>query len=1001
MGLKPPTAMPLRPSQWPLLYNPLRMSAEDTERFFVARKDVFERLLRAIVEVEAGEAPRHQLIIGQRGMGKTTLMNRLAVELRKMPHAQHFLPLSFWEEQHLEIDRLSDFWAACLDSLANACERAGKMQEAAELDATLARLEGIADETQRADAGRRALADMAASLELRLVLFIDNFNLLLARLRAHDHALRAFFTAPGAPILVAAGLKAPESASDYSAAFYDAFSTHNLRRLSLAEMESMLQTLAALDARPDVAASLRAHHPRLAALRDMTGGNPRVAMLIYRLCSGGFGVDAYADLERLLDEITPLYQSRFDQLSEQGQKLVVRLARHWRPATARQICENLTGFPRGSIGPLVRQLERDGLVETVELFDSAKRQISKKSGYQLAERFFNIWLLMRISNRRDRAGLACLARFIETFFTPEERKQEARRLRGKGTLEHGELVYARALADCLDADGDDNFASGLRTQAELGMLNQSRETRAKLEQIIDFSEIQPKVLEFAELKRRLIEMVPAGASVTGEEFADLVITTPTLLPPGESTRFDIAAMKDASKEQIDRIAEFLRDRKSVLLQALGEGTHSELINMLRGCELTSSDNAQEFTTWLQNSRTAETAKFIAVFCKNTLPEVSATAYRKAIRTEPANAALWTSLGNLLKNHLGRCVESEAAYRKASEIDSTSAAPWNGLGNHLQDHLGRYDESEAAYRKAIEIDPTNTILWNNLGNLLQVHLGRYDESEAAYRKAIEIDSTDAAPWNNLGNLLQDHLGRYEESEAAYCKAIEIDSTKAAPWHNLGKLLQDHLGRYDESEAAHRKAIEIDPTNAMPWNGLGNLHLDCLAQFHEAEAAFLKSLELDPSEDSPRHNLAFLLRDYQNSPGAARAVLAELRQPEEWQDIQALHEALFAAYDQNWGMVREHLKKALAAVNGDGLPASTQDDWCRATAVLVHLGFGDGLVEFLSAEGADMTLLPWFAAARAHAVGDKREILNFPAEARGVAEKLFDAIQRRRALLPPRK
>ncbi|MCY2989435.1 MAG: hypothetical protein NTY19_16405 [Planctomycetota bacterium] len=86
--------------------------------------------------------------------------------------------------------------------------------------------------------------------------------------------------------------------------------------------------------------------------------------------------------------------------------------------------------------------------------------------------------------------------------------------------------------------------------------------------------------------------------------------------------------------------------------------------------------------------------------------------------------------------------------------------------------------------------------------------------------------------------------------------------------------------------------------------------------------------------------------------------------------------------------------------DRLPPDSRDDWFRASAVLLHLGFGEGLVALLEQSGADVTLLPWFAAVRAHALGDRRHLLNLPVEARPSAEQIFDEINRRRQQLPPR-
>ncbi len=83
--------------------------------------------------------------------------------------------------------------------------------------------------------------------------------------------------------------------------------------------------------------------------------------------------------------------------------------------------------------------------------------------------------------------------------------------------------------------------------------------------------------------------------------------------------------------------------------------------------------------------------------------------------------------------------------------------------------------------------------------------------------------------------------------------------------------------------------------------------------------------------------------------------------------------------------------------DRLPPWTRDDWCRASAVLVHLGFGPRLVELLVEQGADVRLMPWFAAVEAHVLGDQRYLQNIPAEARQVAGEIYTAIDRYRRRL----
>jgi hypothetical protein len=74
---------------------------------------------------------------------------------------------------------------------------------------------------------------------------------------------------------------------------------------------------------------------------------------------------------------------------------------------------------------------------------------------------------------------------------------------------------------------------------------------------------------------------------------------------------------------------------------------------------------------------------------------------------------------------------------------------------------------------------------------------------------------------------------------------------------------------------------------------------------------------------------------------------------------LQEALFAAYNSNWGLCSEALAKAIKLI-GEQFHFRSRDDWCRASAVLLHLNFGEELMAFLRERGDDSRLRPWYEA-----------------------------------------
>jgi tetratricopeptide (TPR) repeat protein len=871
------------------VYNPDLLSRDELKRYFVGRLPLLERMLADLRRERPGAIPQHRLILGQRGMGKTSLLRRLAIAIEEDPElSATWLPLTFPEEQY-NIAGLTDLWLNCLDALGDALERAGRLEQADELDAQIESLSHTGADTA---ALLQALLERARRLDRRLLLLLDNADLILGRLRDEDWALREALQSHPELLVFAASAGAIEASYRYDAAFYDFFRIDELKGFTEEELRVTLIRLSELGNTPAVAELVERDPARIRTLHTLTGGNPRTAVLLYGVLAQGPSGDVRTDLEGLLDRVTPLYKARFEELSELGQRLVDALALHWDPASARMLADRL-GWEVNLISAQLKRLQDQGVVEKTAPFRG------KRTLFQLAERFFNIWYLMRAS-RRVRRRLTWLVRFLRIFYTSDELRSRARHQLGlaghSGRGGQRQAEYSLALAQCID---ETPLRSALETHGLRGLVDDG-ETSRRLSELLDLGGEDAGLANRAERLQILAEARERISAALNEAKLDLdregillrVLGSPFLsLARKRAIGNHAATLPTQRWLEAERVLAHdyagLEKRLGIdpfgLYRAIAEGDMEDskdtegaaaAVERLDNPDIlamawlsrgkTGPKQAEHALQALTASRidTAEAWHFRGYQLHEYLAryEEAVLAYQRAIEIDPNFASPWNDLGNLFQRHLARYKDAEQAYRNAIGIDPNFAWPWNGLGNLLKNHLARYDEAERAYRRAIDIDPAYAGPWNGLGNLLQENLARYGEAEQAYRRAIDIDSDSAMPWNNLGILLKEHLARYKEAEQAYRRAIDIDPNYATPWSNLGILLQDVLRLYIEAEQAYRHAIEIDSGDAHPWNNLGILLSEHLGRYKEAEQAFHRAIDLDPDYVDPWNNLGKLLTQY---------------------------------------------------------------------------------------------------------------------------------------------
>jgi len=395
-------------SQTGLLYNPQLQTAEMTEKLFVVRQKQFELLLNKILQEKENSIPQHYLIIGQRGMGKSMLLKRIEVELHKEQYRQQFIPLLFREEQY-NVKDLANFWLNTLDALADSLESEKYPSEMlANIDKTIRELSGKAHRVISEEA-YKVLMNTCRDLHRRPVLLIDNMDLIFSRLgkskknKQEQWALRKLLSENGAPIVVGAGITVTNDVLDYGMAFYDFFQIQYLKKLNDEEFVALLTTVT----------SIQENAPRQKTLFELTGGNPRLTVMLFEQAVKGFSDNINDDLIFLVDAITPLYKARFEELPVQQQIILDAIALNWDAISLKKL-SIATRMQNNQLSPQLKRLADDGWIETTPAYKA------KGNAYFISERFFNIYYLLRNSSRRHKEKIYCLSEFLECFYGKDE-----------------------------------------------------------------------------------------------------------------------------------------------------------------------------------------------------------------------------------------------------------------------------------------------------------------------------------------------------------------------------------------------------------------------------------------------------------------------------------------------------------------------------------------------------------------------------------------------------
>ena len=383
-------------------YNPGFLSDDEIVASFCVRTNEFASLVEMLREC-TGNANPHQLVIGPRGSGKTSLLRRVAAEIsRDAALSARFFPVVFAEESY-EVSTAGEFWLECLSRLAiQAPHREGSP----DLHRTYDELRTIGDDQTLENRCLTALLDFADRESKRLVLMVENLNMMFRDMvdRNAGWRLRKVLQTESRIVLLASATSRFDQIDHPDQALYDQFRVLLLRPLDTQECAVLWKTVADQEAR----------HETIRSLQILTGGDPRLVVIVARFGAGRSFRNLMANLLDLVDDHTEYFKGHIEQLPAQERRVYLALAELWKPATTKEIADRSRLKPSPCSAQLTRLVER-GIVEVAG-------GTARRKQYYLTQRLYNIYYLLRRPRGPDRL-VEALIRFMEAFYAPHELRE--------------------------------------------------------------------------------------------------------------------------------------------------------------------------------------------------------------------------------------------------------------------------------------------------------------------------------------------------------------------------------------------------------------------------------------------------------------------------------------------------------------------------------------------------------------------------------------------------
>src|ERR1039458_9854977 len=175
-----------------------------------------------------------------------------------------------------------------------------------------------------------------------------------------------------------------DSLKDYDEAFFNYFGLVRLDRLTAEEVFELLRLRAEFDRNYEFLKELPSHQAKIRAIVLLSGGNPRLILMLYELLTQRQVTTIVQCLRRLVDELTPLLKHEIENLPPQQRQIIHALMENGGAAQP----TDLVGQTRLPLNAITTQLGRLKEAQFVEVLGGGK---GRTANYTVSDKLFSVW----------------------------------------------------------------------------------------------------------------------------------------------------------------------------------------------------------------------------------------------------------------------------------------------------------------------------------------------------------------------------------------------------------------------------------------------------------------------------------------------------------------------------------------------------------------------------------------------------------------------------------